>query len=109
MLNAVTLKRLGTPVVHVHRQCHGDRPLWIRGPFTGALVDVQIVGNDAKLLASHLKNFVVINRMHCCISATLGFHRKPAICAGHVASSTPKLWSSKSTALTTNLQEYTRN
>ena len=91
MLNAVTLKRLGAPVVHVHRQCHGHRALRIRRPFSVALVDVQIIGDDAKLLASHLENFVVVNGVHRCISATLGFHGKPAICAWRVASSTGKL------------------
>ncbi len=37
-----------------------------------SLVDVQIIGDDAKLLASHLENFVVVNRVNRCISATLG-------------------------------------
>src|SRR5215831_2162233 len=92
MLNAVTLKRLGAPVVHVHRQCHGDRPLRIRRPFAVALVDAQIIGDDTKLLASHLENFVVVNRVHRCVSAALGLHGKAAICAGPVASSTGKLW-----------------
>ena len=91
MLDAVTLKSSGAPVVHVHRQRHGDGAFGIRRPFAIALVDVQIIGDDAKLLASHLENFVVVNRVCRCISATLGRPWEAAICAGHVASSTAKL------------------
>ena len=67
--------------------------LGVRRPFAIALIDVQVIGDDAKLLASHLENFVVVNRVHRCISATLSVHGKAAICAGQVASSTAKLWS----------------
>ena len=76
MLDAVTLESSRAPVVHVHRQRHGDGALRIRRPFAVVLVDVQIIGDDAKLLASHLENFVVVNRVHRCISATLGVHGK---------------------------------
>ncbi len=76
MLDAVTLKSSGAPVVHVHRQRHGDGAFGIRRPFAVVLVDVQIIGDDAKLLASHLENFVVVNRVYRCISATLGLHGK---------------------------------
>src|SRR4029077_692656 len=93
MLNAVTLQSSGTPVVHVHRQRHGDGALWISCPFAVVLIDVQIIGDDTKLLAGHLKNFVVVNRVYRCVSGALGLHWETAICAGHVASSTAKLWS----------------
>ena len=76
MLNTVTLKRLGAPVVHMHRERHRNRAFGVRRPFTVALVDVQIIGDDAKLLASHLENFIVVNRVHRCVSATLGLHGK---------------------------------
>src|SRR5215468_3149350 len=105
MLHPVTLKGHGAPVVHVHWERHRNRPFGIRRPFAIAFVDVQMIGDDAKLLASHLKDFVVVNRVRRCISGTLGVHRKPAICAEHEKSSTEKLWSAKSTALTTNLHE----
>ena len=48
----------------------------VRRPFAVALVDVQIIGDDAKLLASHLENFVVVNRVCRCICATLVVHGK---------------------------------
>ena len=76
MLNAVTLKALRAPVVHVHRQRHRDRAFGVRRPFPVVLVDVQIIGDDAKLLAGHLENFVVVNRVCRSISATLGLHGK---------------------------------
>ena len=76
MLDAVTLESSGAPVVHVHRQRHGDGALGIRRPFAIALVDVQVIGDDAKLLASHLENFVVVNRVCRCICATLVVHGK---------------------------------
>ena len=63
MLHAITLERFRAPVVHVHRQRHGDGALGVRRPFAIALVDVQIIGDDAKLLASHLENFVVVDRV----------------------------------------------
>src|SRR5215831_17488636 len=93
MLHTVTLKSSRAPVVHVHRERHGNRALGVRRPFCVVLVNVQVIGDDAKLLASHLKNFVVINRVHRWIRATLSLHGKAAICAGRVASSTAKLWS----------------
>src|SRR5204863_10083219 len=74
-------------------QRHGDGALRVGRPLAVALVDVQIIGDDAKLLAGHLENFVVVNRVHHYISATLGVHRKAAICARQVASSNRKLWS----------------
>src|SRR4030095_11995740 len=76
MLHAVTLKSSRAPVVHVHRQRHRNRAFGVRGPFAVTLVGVQIIGDDAKLLASHLENFVVVNRVYRYISATLGLHGK---------------------------------
>src|ERR1051326_2572338 len=43
------------------------------------------------MLASHLKDFVVINRVRRCVSGTLGVHGKGAMCGKHEASSTGKL------------------
>src|SRR6202011_4377133 len=48
-------------VVHVDRQRHGDRALWIRGPFAVAFIHVQIIGDDRKLITRHFKNLVVVN------------------------------------------------
>ena len=76
MLDAVTLKSSRAPVVHVHRQRHGDGALWIRRPFPVVLVDVQIIGDDAKLLARHLENFVVVNRVCRRVRPTLVVHGK---------------------------------
>src|SRR5213083_2741577 len=93
MLYTIALKSSCAPVVHMHRQRHRDRAFWVGRPFAVVLIDVQIVCDDAKLLASHLKDFVVVNRVYRCVSARLGVHGRPAICAGHVTSSTAKLWS----------------
>ena len=95
MLDAVTLESSGAPVVHVHRQRHGDRAFGVRRPFAIAFIDVQVIGDDAKLLASHPENFVVVNRVCRCICATLGRPWEAAICAGHEASSTAKLWNAR--------------
>src|SRR5207237_3726300 len=90
-LDTISLESFGASVVHVHRQRHRDGAFRVRRPFAVVLVDVQIIGDDAKLLASHLENFVVVNGVYGWISATLGVHGKVAICAAQVASSTPKL------------------
>ena len=76
MLDPVTLKSSGAPVIHVHRQRHGDCAFGLRRPFAIALIYVQIIRDDAKLLASHLENFVVVNRVCGCFSARLGVHEK---------------------------------
>ena len=91
MLHAVALESSRAPVVHVHRQRDRNRAFGVCGPFAVAFVDVQIIGDDAKLLASHLENLVIVNRVYRWISATPGFHGKAAICAWRVASSTGKL------------------
>src|SRR6266566_3567296 len=62
MLDAITLKRLRAAIVHVHGQGDGDGALRIHQPFTIVLVDAEVIGNDLKLVAGHLKNFVVVNR-----------------------------------------------
>src|SRR5215218_3539439 len=90
MLHSITLKSSRAPVVHVHRQRHGDGAFGVRRPFPVVLVDVQIIRDDAKLLAGHLENFVIVNRVNRWISATLGLHGKLLICAAHVASSNRK-------------------
>ena len=64
MLHAVTLKSHRAPVVHVHRKRYRNGAFGVRRPFPVVLVDVQIIGDDAKLLAGHLKNFVVVNRVY---------------------------------------------
>jgi len=62
MLHPITLESFRASVVHVHRQRHGDGALRISGPFPVVLIDAEIIGDDPKLLASHLENFVVVNR-----------------------------------------------
>ena len=91
MLHAVALESSRAPVVHVHRQRDRHRAFGVCGPFAVALVDVQIIGDDAKLLASHLENFVIVDRMHRCLSATRVVHGRIAICAGEVTPSNRKL------------------
>ncbi len=76
MLHTIALKSSRAPVVQMHRERHRNRTLRIGSPFPVVLVDVQIIGDDAKLLAGHLENFVVVNRVYRCISATLGLHGK---------------------------------
>ena len=76
MLHTVALESSRAPVVHVHRQRHRNSAFGVRRPFAVVLVDVQIIGDDAKLLAGHLENFVVVNRVCRSISATLGLHGK---------------------------------
>src|SRR5437762_14129087 len=89
MLNAVALKGFGAPIVHVYWQRYGDSALRIRRPLAVVLVDVQIIRDDAKLLASHLENLVIVNR-YGGICRNLGLHRKVAICAVVVMPSNPK-------------------
>jgi hypothetical protein len=76
MLDAVTLESSGAPVVHVHRQRHGNRAFGVRRPFAIAFIDVQVISDDAKLLASHPENFIIVNRVCRCICATLVVHGK---------------------------------
>jgi hypothetical protein len=61
MLNAVTLKGSGAPIVHVHRQRHSDRAFRIRRPLAVARIDVQVIGDDTELVARHFENFVIVN------------------------------------------------
>ncbi len=63
MLDTVTLERFGAPIVHVHGKRHSDGALRIRRPLAVALIDVQVIGDDAELVARHLENFVVVD---CC-------------------------------------------
>src|SRR5262249_26490048 len=92
MLHSITLKSLRGSIVKVHGKSHSDCAFGVRRPFAVIFVYVQIIGDHSKLLARHLENFVVVNRVHRCGSATLSFHGKVAICAWQVASSTAKLW-----------------
>src|SRR5438045_8298266 len=62
MLNTITLKRFGAPIIHVHWQRHRDRAFRIHQPNAIVLVDTEIIGNDLKLVAGHFENFVVVNR-----------------------------------------------
>ena len=68
MLNTVPLEGFGAPIVHVHGERHCDGALRIRRPLAIALVDVQIVGDDPKLFAGHLENFVIVNCSRRCVS-----------------------------------------
>src|SRR5207245_8600263 len=65
MLNAITLEGFSAAIVHVHWQRYGDGAFRIRRPLAIVLVDVQIICDDAKLLAGHLENFIIVNRRHC--------------------------------------------
>ena len=48
-------------VIHVDRQRDGDGALRIHEPIAIVVIDVQIIGDDLELVASHLKYFVVID------------------------------------------------
>ena len=61
MLNTITLERFRASVVHMYRQSHGDGALGVRRPFPVVLINVQVIGDDAELVARHFENFVVVN------------------------------------------------
>ena len=62
MLNAITLESLRAAVIHMHRQCHGDGALRINQPIAMVSIDVQVIGDDRKLIAGHPEHFIVVNR-----------------------------------------------
>ena len=61
MLNAITLESFCAAVVHVHGQSYGDGPLGIGRPLAIVLIDVQVIGDDLKLVARHFEHFVIVN------------------------------------------------
>jgi hypothetical protein len=61
MLHAIPLKSLRASIVHVHRERDGDCALRVHEPIAIVAVDVQVIGNDRELIASHLEYVVVIN------------------------------------------------
>src|SRR5205807_97800 len=61
MLNAITLESSRAAVIHVHRQRHGDGTLRIHQPIAMVSIDVQVIGDDRKLIAGHLEHVVVVN------------------------------------------------
>src|SRR5262245_21998680 len=61
MLNAVTLEGSCAAIIHMHRQSHGDGAFWIHQPIAVVLVDIQIIGNDPKLVTRHSKYVVVVD------------------------------------------------
>ena len=61
MLNAITLESSRAAVIHVHRQRHGDSTLRIHQPIAMVSIDVQVIGDDRKLIAGHLEHVVVVN------------------------------------------------
>src|SRR4029077_18540843 len=61
MLNAVPLERSGAAIIHMHRQRHGDGTLWIHQALAIVLINAQIISDDLKLVARHLKHVVVVN------------------------------------------------
>ncbi len=61
MLNAITLESLGGAVVHMDRERHRHRPFRIHQPIAVVLIDVQVIRDDLKLVASHLENFVMVD------------------------------------------------
>ena len=61
MLHAITLEGLDAAVVHVNRERDGDGALREHEPVAIVLVDVQVIGDDLELVASHLEHFVVVN------------------------------------------------
>ena len=80
MLNAITLEGFRAPVIHMHGKSHGDSALGICRPLPIVLVDVQVIGNDPKLLARHRKNFVVVN-CHRSVISKIRRKRRFSICA----------------------------
>jgi hypothetical protein len=61
MLDAITLEGSCAAVIHVHRQGHRYGALGICRPFTIALVDIQVIGDDLELVAGHFEDFVVVD------------------------------------------------
>src|SRR4051812_9898569 len=61
MLNTIALESPGTAVVHVHWQRDGNGALRIHQPVAIVFIDVEIVGDDLKLITGHSKHVVVVN------------------------------------------------
>jgi hypothetical protein len=55
------VESLRAAVVHVNRKRDGDRALREHEPITIVAIDLQIIGDDLELVASHLEYFVVVN------------------------------------------------
>src|SRR6478609_9650424 len=83
VLDAITLESFCAAIVHMHWEGHGDGTLGHHQAITMAVRNFQVIGDDAELLARHLKNVVFVD-------AQGGTHRfggagnsawKSAICA----------------------------
>ena len=61
MLNAIPLESLRAAIVHVNRQRDRDGALREHEPIAIVLIDLQVIGDDLELVASHLEYFVVVN------------------------------------------------
>ena len=40
---------------------HGNGTLWIHEPLAIVLIDTQVIGDDLKLIAGHLKHVIVVD------------------------------------------------
>src|SRR3954453_22894845 len=89
MLDTVTLECFRAAIVHMHGEGYSDGALGHHQALAMALRNLQVISDDPKLLARHLKNVVFVD-------AQGGTHRfggagnsawKPAICAGSGPSS----------------------
>src|SRR5207248_913442 len=64
MLHAIALKRFCAAVIHMHRQRDRDRPLRVHQPIAIVDINLQIVGDDAELLARHCEHVVIFINTH---------------------------------------------
>jgi len=84
MLDTITLERLRTAIVHVHRERYGDGTLGHHQALAVASGNFQVVGDDAELLARHLKNVVFVDAQggnHKSVKAPEKGAWKSGICA----------------------------
>jgi hypothetical protein len=61
MLNAVALKSFCAAIIHVNRQRHRHGAFGIHEAIPIVLIDIQVIGDDLKLVARHFEHFVVVN------------------------------------------------
>lgn len=61
VLDAITLKGLGAAVIHVDWEGDRNGALGEHEPITVVFIDLEIIRNDLELVASHLKNIVIVN------------------------------------------------
>ena len=61
VLNAIALESLRAAIIHVHRERDRDGALREHEPIAIVGIDLEIIGDDVELIASHAKYVVVIN------------------------------------------------